>query len=293
MKSAHLTRRAKMEWWSVASKLLVTWQKALMVEGSAPYTWWAFTLNHANFCVQYAPTSANPGKRSPMSMWEGNIELQPSSRILKAPLFCKVYVQIYKEQRNKHADRAYAATYMGVDPFHGTFVVRSHHSGKLYYTADMKVHPNTFPMRARLTQMPPMHVHVEGAREMIDNNIPMHPGALAAPAQENNMAPAQDHDEEQAAIQQEIGAPIEASHPRTRRTVPREPSSRALEAMASYNIEEKTAPATLEEALAGEDAEAWRKGLQKELTSLAKHETLKTVKREHQCDIVVEEDCQH
>ena len=28
------------------------------------------------------------GKRSPMSMWEGNIELQPSSRILKAPLFC-------------------------------------------------------------------------------------------------------------------------------------------------------------------------------------------------------------
>ena len=53
------------------------------------------------------------------------------------------------------------------------------------------------------------------------------------------------------------------------------------EAMASYNIEEKTAPTTLEEALAGEDAEAWRKGLQKELTSLAKHETLKPVKREH------------
>ena len=110
-----------------------------------------------------------------------------------------------------------------------------------------------------------MHLHVEGAREMVDNNIPLDPGALAAPAQEDNMAPAQDEDEEQAAIQQEVGAPVEASHPRPRRTegtrsVPREPSSRALEAMASYNIEEKTAPTTLEEALAGENAEGWRKG---------------------------------
>ena len=49
--------------------------------------------------------------------------------------------------------------------------------------------------------------------------------------------------------------------------------------MASYNIEEKTAPTTLEEALAGEDAEGWRKGLGKEFASLAKHGTLKTVKK--------------
>ena len=58
-----------------------------------------------------------------------------------------------------------------------------------------------------------MHVHVEGAREMIDSNIPMHPGALAAPAQEAeaNEAPEEDEDQEQAAIQQAVRAPADAT----------------------------------------------------------------------------------
>ena len=50
-----------------------------------------------------------------------------------------------------------------------------------------------------------MHVHVEGERQIVDNNIPMNPGALAAPQQEDDVAPAQDEDEEQAVIQQEVG----------------------------------------------------------------------------------------
>jgi hypothetical protein len=98
--------------------------KSMMIEGGAPNTDFQYAMNFAVFCKNFAPTKANRKYLSPAALYEGNDELKPSSRILEAVLFCLVHVYLYKEERRKHETRSYEAMFMGVDPSHGSFLLK-------------------------------------------------------------------------------------------------------------------------------------------------------------------------
>jgi hypothetical protein len=210
--------------------------KSMMIEGGAPNTDFHYAMNFAVFCKNFAPTKANRKYLSPAALYEGNDELKPSSRILKAVLFCLVHVYLYKEERRKHETRSYEAMFMGVDPSHGSFLVKDLLGGGLFHASDLAVHPNTFPYRGQSLLQDVRHHHerLEGARITEFNSLKkgdevIQPGEVRA----ENLVPGESSEKLPISDLQ-----LAASRPGR----VREPSVKALEAIATYNIEEQISP---------------------------------------------------
>ena len=252
----------------------------MVIEGGAPNTDFQYAMNFAVFCKNFAPTKANRKYLSPAALYEGNDELKPSSRILKAVLFCLVHVYLYKEERRKHETRSYEAMFMGVDPSPGSFLVKDLLGGGLFHASDLAVHPNTFPYRGQSLRQDVRHHHerLEGARITEFNSLKkgdevIQPGEVRA----ENLVPGESSEKLPISDLQ-----LAASRPGR----VREPSVKALEAIATYNIEEQispedeTDPTSFEEAMASYDKDLWIKGIQKELDNFKRHGTLQAVKAE-------------
>ena len=267
--------------------------KAMMVEGGAPNTDFQYAIYFSCFCKNNAPTKSNRQWLSPMAMFECNDELKVSSRVFKAVLFCLVHVYLYKEERRKHEQRSYAAMFLGVDPSHGSFLVKCLQSGRLYHASDMAVHPHTFPYRGQSLPQPLRHHHerLEGACRPGVNSFEteVQPGTIPTGEFNAEMLVPENKVNSPEVTSFEVTSPevtspeVTSDAPRTQRQ--REPSAKALEAIATYNIaqtenEDEPDPQTYEEAMNSYDADLWAKGMEKELENFRKHKTLKVVKAE-------------
>ena len=262
--------------------------RTMMVEGQAPPREYEWALRHANFCRQFAPTKANPKGMSPMARWEGNDELKPSSRILKAVLFCLVDVYIHKDERAKFDDRSYPAIYLGVDQQHSAFIVRALHDNKTYYSSSLSVHPHTFPYRTKLLKQPvsDRRVHFEGAKDEqpLQSKVPSPTQSVSCTpeawhnTQANEPPENGDGDSGNDCGTETVTENIAPAPRRSQRK--REPTAKALEAIASYHMVQHDTPRSLQQALAGPEAEEWQQAYEKEMKSIKEHNTLRPVKLE-------------
>ena len=128
--------------------------KAIMIHGGAPDREHRWAIIHANECKQYAPTRANSKARSPMAVWEGVDVVKTPSRLLRAPLYCRINVFIHGLARLKYGDASYAALFLGISIMHGGFIVRSLHDYKARHASSMHVLPYNFSYRLRLLKQP-------------------------------------------------------------------------------------------------------------------------------------------
>jgi hypothetical protein len=274
--------------------------KAMMVEGGAPSSDFQYAIHFACFCRNNAPTKANRQWLSPVAMYESNDQLKVSSRIFKAVLFCLVHVYLYKEERRKHEQRSYAAMFMGVDPSYGSFLVKCLQSGGMYHASDMAVHPHTFPYRGQVLPQAIRHHHerLEGGWQADFNSLRraevIQPGTIqtgelseATVVPENKLAAIKFAPEVTSfkVTSPEVTSAAEpTSTPRPQRV--REPSAKALEAIATYNIKEQIEdkgeqdPKSFEEAMASYDRKLWIEGIKKEIENLKRHKTLRIVRAE-------------
>jgi hypothetical protein len=120
--------------------------RAMMIQGNAPSSDIPFALRHANVMRNHAPSASKQGW-SPRERSAG-MKLPINKRLLKGPLFCLIFVHIYKDERGKNDPRGAASVYLGYDDVNDTYLVKDWLTGSVYYTADVTFHPNVFPYRA-------------------------------------------------------------------------------------------------------------------------------------------------
>jgi hypothetical protein len=120
--------------------------RCMMFQGCAPESDIPDCLNFANVIRNHSPTAVNGGW-SPVEKKAG-MKLAVNKRLLRGPLFCLCFAHVYEEERPKHAARGIASVYLGYDPTNNAFLVKEWVSGARYYTADVTMHPRTFPYRA-------------------------------------------------------------------------------------------------------------------------------------------------
>ena len=160
---------------------------------SAPDREYDWTLELANLCKQYAPTSANKNGISPTAAWEGVDEVKIPTKLSKATFGCLVYVLMFEEERRKNDARTYAAVFLGIQMPHGGFVVRSLNNFKIYYVSSIHVHPFTFPYMVRMNKEPTWQPEASGQpmvpSSIFERRLAMGAGG-AAPAE----APSAAHD---------------------------------------------------------------------------------------------------
>ena len=120
--------------------------RAMMIQGNAPKADIPFALRHANVMRNHAPST--PKKGWTPSDRKAGMKLPLNKRLMAGPLFCLVFVHIYKEERGKNDPRGAAAVYLGFDDINNTYLVKDWMTGQIFYTADVTFHPNVFPYRA-------------------------------------------------------------------------------------------------------------------------------------------------
>lgn len=149
--------------------------RAMMITGNAPEKHIPHALRFANVIRNNSPTTANKGL-TPLEKKAGK-KLPLNRRLMRAPLFCLCFAQVYADERAKHGRRGIACVYLGYDPVNNTYLVMEWDSQKEYYTADVEFFPNVFPYRANLR-------HVIGGINQFDDLAP-HATDLI-PEQENS-----------------------------------------------------------------------------------------------------------
>jgi hypothetical protein len=123
--------------------------RAFMHHGNAPETDMYYAIEHAIFCYNNRPHSANPNSRSPMSMWAG-VVLKPSARMMKGVMFCLCYGFIYPEQRGKNAQRSFPAIFKGCKHNERSYRLQEISSGKHYQVCDVKFVCGVMPYRQQM-----------------------------------------------------------------------------------------------------------------------------------------------
>jgi hypothetical protein len=126
--------------------------RCMMIQGCCPDSDTPDCLRHANTIRNNSPTKANDGL-TPREKAAG-MKLPLNPRLMKGPFACLVFINVYEEQRPKHAQRGLAGVNMGYDEKSNTYKVKEWNSGKKYYTADLTWHPHVFPYRANPTRSP-------------------------------------------------------------------------------------------------------------------------------------------
>ena len=120
--------------------------RCTMLTGNAPEKLIPYALRFANVIRNHSPTKANNGW-SPIEKRLGR-KIPINSRLLKGPLFCLVFAQIYADERIKHGRRGVACVYLGYDPVNNTYIVMEWETQAIYYCADVEFYPNVFPFRS-------------------------------------------------------------------------------------------------------------------------------------------------
>ena len=116
--------------------------RTMMIQGNAPPSDIPHALRHANVVRNNSPSAAKNGW-SPRERAAG-MKLPINKRLMRGPLFCLVFIHIYKEERAKHEPRGVAGVYLGYDDVNNTYLVKEWVTGKEYYTADLTFHYQNF-----------------------------------------------------------------------------------------------------------------------------------------------------